>query len=428
MDIKVETIDACRRNLRVTLPVERVRLEIDRAYERLGRTARLDGFRPGKAPRRVLELHFAPRVHEEVKERLVDESFGEALRREGIEPAVSPRMDVKSIAISPAEPFSYQVEVETWPALRLGGYTGIKVRRRKEAVTDEDVDRAVGALLDRHAEFIPVADRPAEAGDFALLDIRGEADSAVFEERTGAWMEVAADAYLPGFGDRLIGMRPEETRTFALTLPAEVRPAQLGGKEASYTVTLREIKRKKAPALTDEFCRELGDYAAVDDLKRAVRADLEQYARAREDDRVLEQINDYLLEHTKVPLPPRRLDVETAALAERTAARLIEGGMPKEQIIEKKEELLAGARRQAERSLRLGRIYAEIVRREKIEVTAGEVEERIGRIAGQLKREPAEVRGALEKDGGLDDLREEILKRKVAGFLASHAKVREAKD
>jgi trigger factor len=166
----------------------------------------------------------------------------------------------------------------------------------------------------------------------------------------------------------------------------------------------------------------------VKELRDAVRNDLLAYAEAEESRNVLEQINTYLLEHLTVPLPQRRLNAETASLAEKTAARLLSQGVKKEEIVEKKEELLAAARKQAERNLRLACIYEEVAKRERITVSPEEVEERLKRIAAGLKRDLEQVRAAMEREGGISALRKEIESDRVAEFLMKNARIKEAKN
>jgi len=428
MDIKIETIDPCKKRFKIEIPAERVNQEIQLAYERLSRTANVPGFRQGKAPRKILELHFGSGVKEDIKERLVGESFAEALKEKQVEPAVNPTINVKELPLTEGETFRYEVEVEVWPEFHLGGYTGIKAVKKKAAVKDEEVEHYIAMLLDQHAEFLPVEDRPLAAGDFALLDYSGTVEGKIFDERKGLWLEMKTGSFLPGFCDKMNGMVSEETRSFTLTLPADVDQEHLRGKEALFTVTLRQINQKKLPALSDDFCKELGNYTNQDELRAAIRADLLKYAEAQEHRSVVEQINNYLLGHHRMPLPQRRVSAEAASIAEKTAARLLGQGVKKEAILERREELIAASRKEAEKSLTLSCIYDEIARREKIAVSPEEREERIRQIAVMLKREPQQIEVSLEKDGRTGALEEEIKMEKVTAFLVERARIRESKE
>ncbi len=428
MEIKIETIDPCTKRFKIELPAERVNQEVQLAYARLSRTATVPGFRQGKAPKKVLELHFGSRVAEEVKEQLVKESFGEALKEKQVEPAVNPSIDVKELPFEVGRPFRYEVEVEVWPEFHLGGYGGIKAVKKMAVVKDEEVESYIAMMLDRHAEFLPVEGRPLASGDFAVLDYAGAVEGKVFGEQKGLWIEVNSGSFLPGFCDKIIGMKREESRAFTLALPSEVSQEELRGKEASFTVTLREIKQKKLPALSDDFCKELGNYANQEELRAAIKADLLKYAEVREHRDVIEQINNYLLEHHTVPLPQTRVNAETVSIAEKAAARLLGQGVKKEEIIERKEELMAASRKEAEKSLALSCIYDEIAKREKITVSPDEREERIGQIAGRLKREPQQIRVSLEKEGRMGALEEEIKMEKVTALLVERARIKESKE
>jgi trigger factor len=428
MDVKLETVDPCKRRLRIEIPAERVSEEVQRAYERLSRTATVPGFRKGKAPKKVLEFHFGGRVHEDVKEQLVHESFGEALKKAQVEPAINPRINMKELKLAAGEPFRYEVEVEVWSEFRLGSYNGIKVTKKKAAVADAEVENYVAMLREQHAEFLPVEDRPLAAGDFTLFDCKGTVDGKVFDDRKGLWLEMSGDSFLPGFCDKMNGMKPGETREFAIALPDNLAEEHLRGKEAAFTVTLHEIKQKKLPEITDDFCKEMGSYASRDELLAAIRADLLKYAEAREQQSVVDQINAYLLEHNKAPLPPTRVTAETISIAEKTATRLLSQGAKKEDLVERKEELMAASRKEAEKSLMLTCIYDEIAKREKITVSPEEREGRIAQIAERLKREPQQIKASLEKEGRIGALEEEIKMEKATALLVERARIKEAKE
>jgi trigger factor len=428
MEMKVETPGPCRKKLAIEVPAARVDEEFDRAYAQVGREASVPGFRQGKAPRKVIELHYGAKVREDIKEMLVEEAFAEALKEHRFEPAVAPRLDIKSLALSPGQPFRFEVEVEVWPEVSAGGYTGIRVTKKKLEVKDEDVEGYIRMLLDRHAEFVPVDGRGLQEGDFTLLDLRGAADGAAFDEKKAAWLETGPHTYCAGFCGALYGAKPGETREFTLTLPAEGVREELRGKEASFTVLVREIKEKRVPGLTDDFCKELGSYANADELRGAVRKDLLSFAEDEERHHLLDQIHDYLLERHKVPLPQTRVAMDTVSLAEKTAARLLSQGMKKEDILERKEELMATARKEAERRLALSLLFDGIAKREKIAVAPAEMDARVGEIAARMKRDPAEVRASLEKDDRLEAIGDEILREKVQSFLLEKAKIKEAKE
>lgn len=428
MDFKIETVAPCKKRFKIEVPAARVNEEIERAYERLSRTAAVPGFRQGKAPRKVLELHFGGRVREDVKEQLVQESFDEALKRAQVEPAVNPRIDIKALSLAAGGPFRYEVEVEVWPELRLGSYNGIKAAKKKAAVEDSEVENYVAMLLDQHAEFLPVEDRPLASGDFALFDYSGAADGKIFDERKGFWLEISSSTFLPGFCDKMNGMKAGETRTFMIALPDTLLQENIRGKEASFTVTLHEIKQKRLPALTDDFCKEMGSYANRDELRAAIRADLLKYAEAREQQGVVDQINAYLLEHNPLPLPPTRVTAEAISVAEKTARSLLAQGVKREDIVERKEELMAASRKEAEKSLALTCIYDGIAKREQITVSPEEREARIAQIAERLKREPQQIKAALEKEGRIGVIEEEIRMEKVTALLVERARIKESKE
>lgn len=427
MELKVETLGPCRRKLRVELSAARVDEELERAFARVSQEASVPGFRPGKASRKVVELHYGAKVREEIKERLVEESVEAALKKQRLDPAVPPRLDIGALALSPGHAFRFEIEVEVWPEVSASGYTGIKIAKKKVEAKEEDVEGFIKTLLDRHAEFVPVEGRGLREGDLVLLDLRGAADGAVFDEKKSVWIEAGPHAYCDGFCEKLLGATSGEAREFTLTLPAEGVREGLGGKEARFSVTVHELKEKRVPVLTDEFCRGLGSYANPSELREAVRKDLLAYAESEARDDLIRQINDYLLEHHTVPLPETRAALDAVSLAEQTASRLLSRGLKKEDILERREELMAVSRKDAEKRLALSLVYGSIATRERILVTPAEVEARVARIAATAKRDPAEVRAALEKDGRLGAIEHDLAREKIEAFLLEKAKVKEAK-
>jgi trigger factor len=428
MELVVETIDPCRKKLKVSVPVDQVAREVDLAYERLGHTATVQGFRQGKAPRKILELHYGTQVLREVKEKLIEESFTTALRDKKIDPAISPALNAEAFALSAGEPFHYEVDVEVWPELHLGGYRGIKATRKEAAVREEEVTHYLEALRERHAEFIPVEGRNLRTGDIALVDITGSIDGKTIDERKGAWIEITEPSFIPGFCGKLDGMPRGETRTFPLVFPQETTREDLRGKEASWTVLLHEIKEKKIPELNEEFCKGVGNYASCDDLRRAIRENLAKHAEDEERRGVIDQINTYLLGHHKIPLPEGLVREETSEIARKVAGRLLGQGVKEEEIVGKKDELLSKSRVEAEKSLRLLCLYREIARHEAIAVSPEEVAARVAAIAAGIGKDPGQVRAALEKDDRLTALEEEMRKEKVADFLVSNAKIKVQKE
>jgi trigger factor len=428
MEMKVETLGPCLRKLIIEVPASRVDEEIGRAYAQVGREASVPGFRQGKAPRRVIELHYGAKVREDIKEMLVEESFSDALKGNRLDPTVTPRLDIKALALSPGQPFRFEVEVEVWPEVTASGYTGIRVAKKKVEVKGEDVEGYIRMILDQHAEFVPVEGRGLRGGDFTLLDLRGTTGAAVFDEKKSAWLEAGPQSYCAGFCERLDGVKPGETREFAMTLPAEGVREELRGKEARFTVTVHEIKGKRVPELTDEFCKELGSYANAEEFRAAVGKDLLAYAETEARQDLVRQINDYLLEHHKIPLPQTRVTLDAVSLAEKTASRLLAQGLKKEDILDRKEELMAASRKEAEKSLALFCLYGQIAKREEIAATPAEVDARVNDIAARLKRDPLELRASLERNDRLDALEENIVREKIEAFLLEKAKVKEAKE
>jgi trigger factor len=279
-------------------------------------------------------------------------------------------------------------------------------------------------LRERYAEYAPVEGRPLAWGDYAVLDITGKIGGSGFDERKRAWLECKEETYLPGFCAHIIGMNAGEERAFTMVLPADFSTEKIRGKEVAFTVTLHEVKEKHLPDLSDDFCKQVGDFKGVNELKTAVRNDLLGYAEARENEAVVKQINDYLLGRFKFPIPQERLNDEAIDIAKKTLQQLAYQGWTEETIKQKKDELMKAARERAEENLKLAYIYSEIAKREGVTVAPAEVEERIKQLAERLKKDPLQVKAAMEKEGRLSALVAEMKSKKVVDFLVENAKIK----
>lgn len=427
MDLKITRTDDCHLRLSLTLPYERVREEVDEAYRTVAKRARIPGFRPGKAPRSVLEMHYGGDVAEKVKEKLVFESLTEALARENISPAAPPRVDATAIAFDPDRPFEFSIDIEVWPNPRVGNYTAIRVDRKIEPVTERTVDNYLSALRERHAEFSPVEDRPLAAGDFAAMDLTATINGEPFKDQKGIMIKMASDQHLPGFCEQLAGLTPGEERRFTLPLPEDADD-KLRGRKADFVVNLLAIKKRTLRELDETFCREIADVETVDALRAKVREQLENTARARAEGSMVEQIYEHLLAHHTVTLPEQGIKREAELIAQHNIFQLMMNGLKEEDITRHKEKILTSAREQAVRQRALSCILREIGKKEDITVSDDDIAREIASLAQKKKMPAEEYRAMLEEKDKLRDIERTIIDQKVTRFLVTHAKVKDSRQ
>ena len=271
--LRVETTETSPilRTLEVEVDADRVRKAYDRAYRDLAKGARIKGFRPGKAPRSVLERVYGASLAEDIERQLVGETLHEAVEQSGVEPVAEPA--VESNAPTEGEPFRYVARVEVRPPIELPTLVGLPATRPSVVVEDEEVEGELASLQERRATTVDAEDgTAAESGSVVVVDYVGRIDGEAFEGGTseGATIELGSGRLVPGFEDQLLGAVAGEERQVSITFPDDYPSEDVKGKDAVFDVKVVGVKRREKPALDDEFAKDIGDeFDSLDELKRA---------------------------------------------------------------------------------------------------------------------------------------------------------------
>jgi trigger factor len=245
---------------------------MEKAMKGCVKKAKIPGFRPGKAPKNIVERHYGDEVRSEVTHRLVTESYLRALQEHNLNPVEMPQIDnVSSLAKGLALTFTATVEVR--PNIDLQPYDGIEVKEETVTVTDEEVDQTVDRLREMYAQLEVVEGRPLEQNDTAIIDFEGFRDGKPIEGAKAAdyMLSLGSNSLIPGFEDQLAGMNRGETREIKVVFPSDYNNRDLAGKDATFTVTLKEIKKKALPELNDEFAKDIGNNTSVAELKEGIK-------------------------------------------------------------------------------------------------------------------------------------------------------------
>ncbi len=428
MKIQVETVSPVEKKVSVEVDADRVDRELDRAYSSLGRRVKLKGFRPGKAPRQVLERHFRDEVEREVVERLVGLAYGEMVSAHGVDAVAPPRVDVKEPGLRPAQPLRFAARVEVKPRLHPKDYKGLQVTRKPAAVSDAQVDEELARLADAFAELVPVEGREqVRDGDYAVVDHQGTADGQPFEggAAQGVTVRVAPGDFFAGFFPQLAGAAVGGTVAVEQTFPADFRVAVLRGRTARFTVTVKALRERRVPALDDAFVKSMKVPGA--ETLEQLRADLRRRMEERERQRAQSELNDALV---KAALTANDFEVPPA-LVERTIDSLLEGatrrfarqGIDMSQLGMDLARLRADLREQALLQVRGALLLEAVAEAEKIEPSPEDVEREIERIAAEAHAPVEKVRPQMRSAEAAATLRNKVREDQVLAFLASHAKI-----
>src|SRR5256885_3349625 len=377
MKVEVEKQPGSVSKLQIELPADEVAKEWDAIANSFARFAKIPGYRPGKAPRTVIDKRFRKEIQDELTKKLVSKSYHEAIVQEQLR--VASLTNIEEIQFGEDKSMRFRATVVTAPEFELPDYKNIPVQAPDTKVSDAEVDAALERLRDQSADFVDVPGRGLQMGDFAVLDFEGSVDNKPISEIAPQasknlqggkkfWLHLATDNFLPKFCEQLLGQKPGETRLVIVHFPDDFPVKELAGKKADYAVTLREIKEKDLPAIDDALAAKLVTGKNLADLHQMIEHDIE-HAKEHDVERAKEsQIVKYLHEQIQFELPPALLQNETRRALAELVQRNRERGVTDEMLKQKEKELIDGAAGLAANRLKTNFILHRIAEREKIQI------------------------------------------------------------
>jgi trigger factor len=433
MKVEVEKQPDSVSTLQIELPSEEVSKEWNRIADNYARYARIPGYRPGKAPRRVVEAKYRKEIQDELTKKLVSQSYREAIAEKQLR--VVSLTNVENVEFADDKTMRFRATVITAPEFELPDYKNITVNLPPGEVTEEEVEAALERLRDQAADFVEVEpDRPLQMEDFAVIDFEGTIDGKPISEVAPEasknlhggrkfWLRMAPNNFLPNFCEQLVGQKKDETRLVIVNFPTDFPAPEVAGKKADYAVTLREIKKKVLPEVNDAFAAKLAKDKTLAELRKILEHDLEHEKEHAIEQAKEAQIIKALHERTKFDLPPQLLRGETRRALGELVQRNRERGVPDEMLKSKEKELVEGAGSLAAHRLKTNFILHRIAEQEKLEVKREELDERIRREAVRHNLSVEKMRREIEEGEGINGLVEEILLGKTIDFLKANVSV-----
>jgi trigger factor len=431
----VTELPESRVRVQVEVPPEEIEGRVEQRARQLGRQLKLPGFRKGKVP--------APLVLQRVgREAVLDEAvrdslagwYSAAIAESGIVPVGDPAVDLGDLP-SQGETLEFSIEIGVLPKAELGEYRGLEVPRREPAVADEPIQQEIDAMRERLAHLDTV-ERAAEEGDFVVVDYVGylppeDASSGqapvAFEGGEGRdqLVELGGGNLIPGFEEGLLGSHAGETRTVALTFPADYGAEHLAGKDASFEITVKEVKSKRLPELDEDFAIDAG-FDSVDELREDIRARLLQDEEQKIADEFREGALDAAVAQAQVPVTPVLTEARAKEMWERMLHSLSHRGITREvylQIAGREEaEILADMQPDAEQALRREAVVTAIVAAEGIVPSEEDLLVAMTPVAEREGVEPEKLLVDLQSAGRLEEVREDLAARQAVELVAEHAK------
>ncbi len=423
MKVTVEDVSPVKKKLHIQVLPDAIAREVARAVADVSKRAKIPGFRPGKAPKTVVERHYQSEIESEVMNRLISESYLQAVRENDLSPVDMPNIT----NISPFEktsPLNFTALVEVRPRIELGTYEGIEVKDAPIEPTEEEISQTIDRLREMYARLEVVEGQPLSADHTAVIDFEGFRDGKPIEGAKAQDHLVALGdgTLIPGFEEQIIGMNKGETREIGITFPEDYTNKDLAGQDAKFTVTLKEVKRKVLPELNDDFAKDLGDHKTVDELRARIKEDIEVRKRNELASAQREELLAKLVEGHSFDVPETMVERELNSMARQQVTRLARQG------VDVKTSFDIAKFREQNREMAVKRVKGTllldlIADREKIEVTTAEVDAAMASLARSAGQKLEAVKEYYQsQEGGTDTLRASLIEDKALSLLLSKAK------
>lgn len=426
MQVQEVSAEGLKRQYRVTVPAAEIESRVTTRLQRLSRTVRVPGFRPGKAPLALLRKQYGRSVMGEILEQAVDEGSRKAISDNQLKPALQPKIEIQ--AFDEGKDLEFAVDVEVLPEVPTVELGAIELTRLVTEVEETRLDEAVERLAKSRQTFAaPAESRPAADGDRIVIDFEGRIDGELFEGGAGKdfTLLLGSNSMIPGFESQLTGAMPGETRTVTVQFPDDYGHEPVRGKEAVFDVQVKEVQEPVAYTIDDAWAKELGveDLAALrTNLRERLGNEYRSVARAK----LKRQLLDHLAAKVELPVPPGMVDLEFDGIWRQLQDEMTRSGQTFASEGETEESARAEYRAIAERRVRLGLILADIGLKNDIKVEGQELQQAVLREAMRYPGQQKQVFDFYRNNpGAIEQLRAPLFEDKVVDFIAELAKVEE---
>jgi len=411
----VETLSPVRRELAIELSAEEAAETYEEMTVAYASRAKLPGFRPGKAPVDIVLQKFGHDIEHEVIDHLVPEGLHRALEQNAIRAVGVP--SVRDVSYRAGEPLRFTAVVETWPEFELPDYKKLKLKKRDESVSEEDLDRTIEDLRRKQAEYLPVENRAVQNGDYVSGRIQGrdlKSKRLMPSEKVG--LMVGHPNNDPALNTNLPGLRPGEEKSFEYEYPADFPNKKFAGKTIAYTLKAESVREMVLPEINEEFAKRLGEetLTAVRDKVRAELLSIKRQAVRRE---TSQEAIQAVIDKSEITLPESVVEEEMEVVLKNIASRMPRQGVTREEA----EAIRAQARQQAEQNLKEHLIIRKIAQAEGFTVTEEDVDAEIKTIAESNGLPLARVMDTFQEEGRRDGLKSTLLARRTVDFLVTQS-------
>jgi trigger factor len=420
LQVSVETREGLERRIKVQIPADRIEDEVNSRLQRVGRTAKLKGFRPGKIPAKVIRQHYGGQIRQEVLQAIVESSYSEAITQEKLRPAAVPTIEPENAGAG--DDFTYTATFEIYPDVKLAGLDGLKVERPQTEIEAADLDEMIETLRKQRVTWLPV-ERSAAEGDQVTVDFEGSLKGEPIANGSGKEVPIVLGQgqMLADFEKNLIGLKSGSEKAFKLKFPKDYHAEELAGQKVDFQVNIGGVAEQQLPDVDQEFIKALGVASGdADDFREDVRSNMVREVDSRIKAEIKRQLMEQLMEANPIDLP--------AVLIEREAASLRDESMRNLGITDPQDPQAPGLdafREAAERRVRLGLLVSAVIEENKLEVDRERVKQKVDEMCAPYDQ-PEEIRKLYYQNPQLlSQVENLVMEDQVVEWLVSKATVKD---
>ena len=413
-----ETSSSTKREVQIEVAAEEVTRETEAIIRKYQQLARIPGFRRGHVPASVIRQRFAEDIRTQVVDTLVPRHFRQEMHKQGLVPVSEPQ--VTDLHVEEGEPLRFKANFEVMPEIKVEGYKELRAAKPDISVSDEEVEESLKNLQEQQATFVSVEDPTLADKDFAQVSLDGKPEDGQGQpvHMDDLLVEIGGTNTMPEFTENLRGRSVGDEPSFPVTYARDFSDPRLAGKTILYTLKVQAIKRKNLPELNDQFAKELGDFASLDEVRRRLRENIEADRRRHAEREAKDKLIAELIKRNDFELPEALVERQVDLRLERGRRALMAQGVKAEDL--KKidlNRLRAAERERARNEVKGSLLLDKIAQEENIQVDEEEINREVEALAAQARQSPDAIRARLTREGVLDRIRDRIRSEKTLDFL-----------